>query len=284
MIPIFVILCLIYFIFYYTKKTDLFTLEQVINQKYLNKLNIKDIKARGLGNKNIQSYYHSLIRKPNSNELHLINSIFKVIKTDIGDKYKTLLDIPILIYIFRELENNFPHTHHNAILIPEIFPLNMSYQIKNTLLHEKIHIIQRFKKDNFYNLYENYWKFRYLKIKNLARIEKFSRTNPDGLDNNWVYSYQGIHIVILSLYNKNYKDISDVSSYGIYLDGSNNIIFPVRKKKLNEIKEFTHFFGNLNANNYHPNEISADMLSMMLLGKKTNTLAYKKLLEWWEQL
>tara|TARA_B110001450_G_C17631523_1_gene485413 strand:+ start:1183 stop:1665 length:483 start_codon:yes stop_codon:yes gene_type:complete len=160
----------------------------------------------------------------------------------------------------------------------------MSYYTKNTLLHEKIHIIQRFKKDNFYRLYEKYWNFRYFKINNLDRIEKFSRTNPDGLDNNWVYSYQGIHIVILSLYNKNYKDISDVSSYGIYLDNSNNIIFPVRKKKLNEIKEFNHFFGNLNVNNYHPNEISAEMLAMMLLGKKTNTLAYKKLLEWWEQL
>lgn len=284
MIPFFVILWIIYYIFYYTKIQEQLIQNQVVNPKYLSKFNRKDINARRLENKNINSYYHSLIRNPTTNESGQINNIFRVIKMDIGDKYKPILDIPIKTYLFSKLENNFPHTHFNAILIPDIFPLDMSYQTKNTLLHEKVHIIQRFKRDNFYSLYENYWNFRYVKINNLDRIENFSRTNPDGLDNNWVFSYQGIHIVLMSMYNKNYKDISDVTSYGIYLDNNNNIIFPLRKTKLNDIKEFTDFFGNLNANNYHPNEISADMLAGMLLGEKYNSRAYSKLSEWWDQL
>ena len=284
MIPIFVILWIIYYIFYNTKKQERFTFKQIIDPKYLSNFNRKDITARRLDNKNINRYYHSLIRNPTSNEIGQINKIFMEIKKDIGDKYKPLLDIPIKTYRFSKLENNFPHTHFNAILIPDIFPLDTSYHTKNTLLHEKIHIIQRFKRDNFYSLYEKYWNFRYVTIKNLDRIDKFSRTNPDGLDNNWVFSHQGIHIILMSMYNKDYKNISDVTSYGIYLDNSNNIIFPIRKKKLGNIKEFTDFFGNLNGNNYHPNEISADMLAGMLLGEKSNSRAYSKLSEWWDQL
>ena len=54
--------------------------------------------------------------------------------------------------------------------------------------------------------------------------------------------------------------------------------------KLDDIKEFTDFFGKLNGNNYHPNEISADLISHMLLGKKTDSLAFNKLTQWWNKL
>jgi hypothetical protein len=284
MIPIFIIVCIVYFVYYYNKKKEQLEIEQIIDSKYINKLNRKDIIARRLPNKNIYSYYRHLVRYPTNSEKNSIENIFRVIKNDIGNKYKPILDLPFRTYIFSKIENNFPHTHHNSILIPEIFPLNNSYITKNTLLHEKLHIIQRFKKENFYRLYEKYWNFRYIRIKNLDRIEIFSRTNPDGLDNNWVFSINGINIVLMSLYNKNYKYLSDVTSYGIYLDKNSNLILPIRKKKLRDIKEFTDFFGNLNGNNYHPNEISADMLAGMLLGETSKSRAYDKLSEWWNTL
>ena len=285
MIQVIFIIAIIFTILrYINKKNEEFTIEEIIDKKYLDKLNLKDLSARNLDKYNINQHYKELIRKPTKKELGLINNIFRVITVDIGDKYKSILDIPFKIYMFKNLENNYPHTHHNSILLPEIFTLDYSYIVKNTLLHEKIHIIQRFKRDNFYNLYENYWNFRYIKIKDLKKIEQYSRTNPDGLDNNWVFSNKGINIVLMSLYNKDYKNISNVTNYGIYLDSSNNIIFPIKKKKLDNIKEFTDFFGKLNGNNYHPNEISADMISHMLLGKKIDSLAFNKLTQWWNKL
>lgn len=281
---IFIVAIIFTILMYINKQNEEFTIEEIIDKKYFDKLNQKDLSARNLNKSNINQHYKEQIRKPTNKELVIINNIFRVISVDIGDKYKSILDIPFKIYMFKNLENNYPHTHHNSILLPEIFPLDYSYGVKNTLLHEKIHIIQRFKRDNFYNLYENYWNFRYMKIKDLKKVEQYSRTNPDGLDNNWVFSNKGINIVLMSLYNKDYKNLSNVTNYGIYLDSSNNIIFPIKKRKLYDIKEFTDFFGKLDGNNYHPNEISADMISHMLLGKKTDSLAFNKLTEWWNKL
>ncbi len=64
---------------------------------------------------------------------------------------------------------------------------------------------------------------------------------------------------------------------------ANGSIYEGNCNKLSE----KHGFGKLtylNGNNYHPNEISADMLAGMLLGEKSKSRAHDKLLEWWEQL
>tara|TARA_B100000787_G_scaffold169914_1_gene162862 strand:+ start:2332 stop:3195 length:864 start_codon:yes stop_codon:yes gene_type:complete len=282
-IVIFILFNLLHF---FNKNNEGFEADQIIDPKYISKLNTKDLRARSLtgDETSINTYYHSLIRKPSKKELELILNIFRVITTDIGDKYKSILDIPFKIYLFKKLENNFPHTHHNSILLPETFSLNYSYIVKNTLLHEKLHIIQRFKRENFYNLYEKYWKFSYQKIQDLERIEEYSRTNPDGLDNNWVFTNQGVKIVLMSLYDKDYKNISHTTTYGIYLDKESKLIFPIKKKEIKDIREFTDFFGKLNGNNYHPNELSADMIAHMLLGKKTDSPAFNKLTQWWNKL
>lgn len=47
-----------------------------------------------------------------------------------------------------EYENGFPHTRENIIFIPEkIIPNTVTIDLINTLIHEKIHIYQRYNKD-----------------------------------------------------------------------------------------------------------------------------------------
>ena len=85
--------------------------------------------------------------------------------------------------------------------------------------------------------------------------------------------------------------MSDVKTYGIFLDSSYRIITPVKKKPINSIKEFTDFFGILNANNYHPNEISADMIAEYLLenidddlNKNDKSKAFNRMKIWYKKL
>lgn len=47
-----------------------------------------------------------------------------------------------------EYENGFPHTRENIIFIPDkIIPNTVTIDLVNTLIHEKIHIYQRYNKD-----------------------------------------------------------------------------------------------------------------------------------------
>lgn len=283
-IAVFVFLLGYLYINYY-KQNENFLERTIIDVNYINKLNSKDKIVRNLHKKNnIMDYYYSNITHPDNYKKKKITNLFEIIDTNIkkNNKYKKCLEIYFNVYEFDKIENNFPHTHHNNILLPKIFSLNSTYPTLNTLLHEKIHILQRFKKDMFYNLYENYWNFKKKKINNLNIIEKYSRTNPDGINNNWVFTGNNIKIVLLSIYKKKCKVLSDVTTYGIYLDSNYNIIIPIKKKKINEIPEFVNFFGYLNGNNYHPNEISADILSYYLLDNKNKELpSYRQIDKWW---
>ena len=293
------ILLFIVILIFYSKNNikENFLERNIIDIKYIEKLNMKDKICRKLivNNKladkeKILDIYYKHIRKLDVNEHKKIINLFSIIDNTLkkNKKYKKWLEIYFKVYIFDNIENNYPHTHHNNILIPVDFELKDIYSIKNTLLHEKMHIIQRFKRDSFYNLYENYWNFRYKQISNLNKIERYSRTNPDGIDNNWVFCRDGIKIVLLSLYKSGSKKLGDVETYGIYLDDDYRIQMPLKKKRIGEIDEFTLFFGELNNNNYHPNEISADMLASYLLDDDNNfdnrSQAYKMLDKWWKNI
>ena len=262
---------------------------EIVDENYFKKMNNKDFIARKTDSKNIVPLYRKNIRRLDSSERIKITNLFLEINKLIRGNRKTklMLKVPFRVYMFDGIENNFPHTHNNSILIPVNFELTDTYDTLNTLLHEKIHIIQRFRKDNFYDLYENYWNFIKTEIPNLSIVEKISRTNPDGTDNNWVYSKNGINIVLLSLYNDDFKNISDVRTYGVYLDSSYRVITPIKKKEINSIEQFTDFFGFLNGNNYHPNEISADMIAGYLI--ESNSMlqksdAFLQMEQWYSNL
>tara|TARA_B110000238_G_C16055730_1_gene408158 strand:+ start:194 stop:1078 length:885 start_codon:yes stop_codon:yes gene_type:complete len=279
------VLVLVYVVNFRDRKG--FMERDIIDTNYINKFNRKDKIARGIGGGDILDYYYNNIRELDKTEKKRVSQLFDIINEKIkqNNKYKKWLEIYFKVYRFDKLENNFPHTHHNNILIPDIFRLDNTYSILNTLLHEKIHILQRFKKDMFYDLYENYWGFKKIKINKLEEIEKHSRTNPDGVNNNWVFSRDNTRIVLLSIYNKNSSSLSDVYTVGVYLDSNYNIIVPIKKRKIGEIREFTSFFGNLNGNNYHPNEISAEMLAGYLLDRNTKNIpAYRALDRWWKHI
>ena len=98
------------------------------------------------------------------------------------------------------------------------------------------------------------------------------------------YTYKNVNIVLISLYNEGVTDISQVTKYGIYLNDDFQVKQPIHKEKLENIPEYMEFFGT-DANGYHPNEISAEMISMHIYDKLnsdvTNKSGYINFKKWW---
>ena len=266
------------------------------NSSYFDRLNSIDIKTRSLENTDVINNYINNIEEISINERQLItNTIRKLLDNLIEKNKKNFLYTTWNFAKFSNLENNFPHTHGNIIFISKLMLTNELYnQSIETLVHEKVHVFQRADPELFIDLYTNYWNFKKHKINNINVVDKISRSNPDGVDNNWIFSYNGINVVLISLFNKNPNSISDTTNYGIYLDENLNIITPIKKKPILKIKEFTGFFGMLH-NNYHPNEISADVIAKHVINNNnTNNnnnnnnnnkpIAYNNFIKWWNKI
>ena len=97
------------------------------------------------------------------------------------------------------------------------------------------------------------------------------------------------NILFLSIYLEDAETIGDVRYIGIYLDKlKNSYVVPDNAKQHNlvSIQEFNTFFKHLYGNHYHPNEISAELLSiyylslMKLSHENYKSIGYNNMLVW----
>ncbi len=118
-------------------------------------------------------------------------------------------DIPWIIGLTNNnYENGFPHTRKNIILLSEDALSIFNFNIVNTLIHEKIHIYQKMYPEDI-KIYLDSNNFK--KYLNRNEINYNLRANPD-LDN---YVYKMGDSIMMSVYNKNPSDITDVTTYPI---------------------------------------------------------------------
>jgi hypothetical protein len=123
--------------------------------------------------------------------------------------YKNLYSIPWNIKFFKtkfNIENNYPHTHHNIIFFPETFFTLNTTERHTLLIHEKLHIYQRYFPIQYHIiLFDNFG----LEAKQLLRTHKdFQkvRQNPD--NNLLIYSDHGQYT--LPIFKDNPFSIKDV--------------------------------------------------------------------------
>jgi hypothetical protein len=78
------------------------------------------------------------------------------------------------------------------------------------------------------------------------------------------------------------------TKYGIYLDENFKVKQPIHKERLENIPEFIDFFGDIGSNSYHPNEISAEIISKDVFNKLnsdiTNKQGYINYKKWWNNI
>lgn len=162
--------------------------------------------------------------------------------------YRRLYSHPWKIQFFHtkyNIENNYPHTHGDTIFFPNLyFTLPQSERI-NLLIHEKIHIYQRYYPIPYHKILFNYYN---LKVKQLVFThEEFAnvRQNPD--NNQLIYTDDNEYI--LPVFIDNPSSIADV-----------------KHKNFNKHNKNTAY-SKLNKNE-HPNETFAYYLTNVILKNK----------------
>jgi hypothetical protein len=183
------------------------------NDQYYNTFFENDFNARNINN---IDEYKDLIKKSitslNEDEKNKIkictknaDLYFSKIKLDWFDGIKNNKIKWIIGCIKGKLyENGLPHTRDNVIIIPT--EKIDSYNIKNltkTLIHEKIHIYQKYYKDDI-NIYLN--KNNFVKVKRRDKYDNI-RANPD-LDN-LIYK-DNQNNIYKAIYKNNPSSVEDI--------------------------------------------------------------------------
>lgn len=266
------IFLIIYFInierIHFLNKKETINLFSSLN--YFNHFTLNNIKSRDIPkNLSIKKYYID-------NTLNFTEYDKKVIKKIIN-KLRKLSGNFIL---FREwkfslvtynIEKGLPHTHNDVIILSK--NLVNSIDINEGIflfIHEKTHILQREHPTLFLELYRR-WNF--IKVNKVGNIEKYNdsfRLNPDGIDNNLIYKFKDTYILPVAMYKRDNIDLVDCKNVGIYLElDENNYYIPDNPtiKKLSDSEEYRELFDGLNSNNYHPNELAAEYMSMYWMKK-----------------
>ncbi len=189
----------------------------VDNAQYFNRMNQIDLNVRD--SININSYkklYKDGYKEFTDIEKNILKSVTNRLNELLKDDYKNIYSIPWkFAKLDYNLENGYPHTHGDIIVVSmKFFDLDKNI-MAGTLLHEKIHVYQR-----QFPLYTerliSLWNFKLI-----DRLENYNeaRNNPD--INNFVYAYKDKPF--LQIYNSaNSTNISDSAVY-FYTLGSKNV-------------------------------------------------------------
>jgi hypothetical protein len=221
-IIIFLVLLLFYFSYTSDPKIIFLSRDRLIeylkldNDRFYKKLNKIDLNVRNI--KTIEEYY-KIIEK----SIDDINVDYKnLLLTCIDRSNKFLLEIKepyfdnikcynipwkIGTMIGKKYENGMPHTRDDIIILPKYTDDNDDFLTK-LLIHEKIHIYQRFY-PKLCNIYITNLGFK--KHKKVEPSDKI-RANPDIDD--WVYT-DANGLIYKSVFKKDAKKITDVHFFPI---------------------------------------------------------------------
>lgn len=232
------------------------------DSNYFNRMNNIDLLARNVNS--IEAYiklYKDSIKDFSLDEKKSLSTVCKIID-EYTNKTNKFSKIPWkFAKQSNDIENGWPHTLGDAIILSsDFFKLNNKIQVK-TLLHEKIHIYQRFYPIETNKLFIE-WNFKPTdKIKNI----QLARNNPD--INDFIYEKEGK--IVVQLYNSNNpKGIEDSSPY-LYNDNPKKIT----AKELN--------IPSVALQYEHPNEIMATLLPDIIINNFDDKTDFvHKTIEW----
>ncbi len=255
-------------------RDNIFNSEHFI--QYINNVhsNMYNIKLKPFNKHFKKEYMDRIVLVPDEYKKKLNESIEEAQKKINESKLVALNKIPWKIMISRNgLEMNMPYTIDDCIIIPldNLKYLNNSSNNEifiKTLIHEKIHILQRKNQEILNKFYKENYKFIELntKLQNIPeQWNKINMTNPDSNFDLWIYKYNlKEYLPLLVVINGQTKEFAfNINNLDEYID--------LRKVVLDESLP-------KNCSLYHPNEILAcDLADKIMINKITNS--YNKLFD-----
>jgi hypothetical protein len=228
-------------------------------------MNTFDLQVRKCNNKSEYLKIYQLGYQPFTMEQKiLLLNIVSIIENKIN-KYTNFKNIIwTFVKIDTNLENSFPHTIENVIVLSNNFFYGSIYSQINTIIHEKVHIYQRMYPEYINILYTN-WGF--CKINYTINN---SRNNPD-----IKYNYTYNNYLLIQLYNNNPYELYDSNTYLINLQNNDKILINNNIIKQYDLPDIS--ISKLE----HPNEIMAELLSLYLTNSYNKNDKWIRILEKW---
>ena len=243
---------LYYFLFCktsYIKYLSIYEFKSITNSSdFFNNMNSSDLQVRKSNNNNEYLKKYQLgYRAFTMQQKKILENIVNIIENKIY-KYNNFKNIKwIFVKIDTNLENSFPHTIENVIVLSNNF-FNYSFQSQiSTIIHEKVHIYQRIYPE-YINILYNRWGFKKVEVD-----FNYNRNNPDI---KYYYTYN--NNLLIQLYNNNPLELYDSDTYFIDLENNNKIIIDKNIIKQYNLPDI--YINKLE----HPSEIMAEIISLYL--------------------
>jgi hypothetical protein len=172
-----------------------------------------------------------------------------------------------------DLEMNMPFTIHDTIILPEKTIDNWilihktqdktPISVIETLIHEKVHIIQRMNQDKFNEFYKQYYPFaKAYKGGIPTELLKHYMNNPDSNGNLWTYNFKNqTYLPLLVVENGSLQQI------GYNIKNNNDKI-----RLSDEFMESNNIKSDYSV--YHLNELFAYQLTDDIINNKRNPERY----------
>lgn len=276
---VFITLCILYFKYNkyhikFIKKSDLklyiYFKNYIKHFRSKNEIKFKLDTAFNNSNSNILKKYINNILNFSEQDKLCLNYYIKIIKLNINNKNINKSEWNFVKTSYK-LEKGMPFTLGKYIFLSDKLILKYYFDMihKNkgniidnceTLIHEKIHIYQRYNQKLFDKYY--YKQFNSRKINNLSITKYWNNmiiSNPDGLNVNYIYTYENKKYLPLLINNKN-----RLKQIVIELKTKNNLLITTNKYiDINKFIPFQKYSPDISC--YHPNEIYAYLISKLII-------------------
>ena len=203
-------------------------------RNYLNHISKKEYKYRySTNNIDLNSIYSNNILDFTTNEKTLIVRLVHSFKNKQNWNFFKL---------HSDIDSGMPFTIGNYIFMPSDFTKNSKKHIRDTLIHEQVHVHQFNHKPQYYNLYRNCgFEIINNKLKEYIGNKYKILTNPDSIE--------------LFIYKKKYVPLILINN-----DNTNHHLFlyNIKTDKLESIDLFKKIF-RINNNLSSPHEIFAEL-------------------------
>ena len=163
------------------------------------------------------------------------------------------------------IENGYPHTLHDVIILSNDFFSYSQRRKVYTLIHEKVHVLQRMYPDLAIS-FANTMGFSRV-TNSLLDFHDIKRNNPD-LDGIYIYKHR---FIPMQVYKNNPKDLADSHVY-IYDIADSSL------QKAEYVKEYD--IPSYISQKEHPYEIMGVIIPMIIMQEDRHDAFYKQAASW----